>query len=76
MVNATLFMQHDTDKLDALKTIFWQVSDPDHPNRGQYLTAKEVTVPTRSPILYVSSCSAWTVDSSLWVHLLGPLSTF
>lgn len=41
-VNVTMFMRHDASKLEELKTIFWEVSDPYHPKRGQYLSAVQV----------------------------------
>lgn len=45
MVNLTVFLKHDSVLVNELEEIFWQVSDPTHPKRGEYLTAEQVCPP-------------------------------
>lgn len=45
MVNATFILLHDQSGVNALKRVFWEVSDPTHPKRAQYLTPLEVHNP-------------------------------
>eukprot|EP01128_Nolandella_sp_AFSM9_P003646 TRINITY_DN158_c0_g2_i1.p1 TRINITY_DN158_c0_g2~~TRINITY_DN158_c0_g2_i1.p1 ORF type:complete len:766 (-),score=246.79 TRINITY_DN158_c0_g2_i1:120-2177(-) len=61
-------LKHDEKQLDVLEKKFWSVSDPDHPDYGNYLTRDEVSSLIAPPRENAEAVMQW-LRSSGAVHV-------